>query len=231
MEEHHPPVVPRRRPRRRPARAALAGCARAIRSSTSRPSGDQRDEEGVEDAGVEASEGHGRASPPQQHQLRAEARAHGQQQPQLPGGGRWSARVSSRTRSTEVEERLPTSRRLLQVTSSAPGASSSDSCMASSTLGPPGWQTQEAMSARVRPWSARKASTSGRSFSRATTGHVGREDDLEAGLGDVPAHHPLGVRVEDRAGGDDRAARPARGRSLPGHHDGGGAVAEEARRR
>ena len=32
--------------------------------------------------------------------------------------------------------------------------------MASITFGPPGWHTQEPMSARVRPWSARNSSTS-----------------------------------------------------------------------
>jgi hypothetical protein len=90
--------------------------------------------------------------------------------PQLPGAGRWLSMVSARTSRTEVEERFPTSCRLRQVTSRAPSGSSSDSCRASSTLGPPGWQTHEEMSARVRPWSARKASTSRRRKSRTTWG-------------------------------------------------------------
>ena len=58
-----------------------------------------------------------RGSPAQQHQLRAEAGAHGEQQ--APGARRRAVVgpcVSARTSSTEVDERLPTSRRLRQVT-------------------------------------------------------------------------------------------------------------------
>ena len=58
--------------------------------------------------------------------------------PTLVFHGRRDAMVSSSASSTEVEERFPTSRRLRQVTSSAPSGSSSVSCIASSTFGPPG---------------------------------------------------------------------------------------------
>ena len=44
--------------------------------------------------------------------------------PGVPAAGRWSFMVSSSTSSTEVDERLPTSRRLFQVSSSAPSGSS-----------------------------------------------------------------------------------------------------------
>ena len=45
-----------------------------------------------------------------------------------------------------------------------------------------------------------------------TSATLGGEHDPEAAAADVPAHHPLGVRVEAAAGGDDArsGARPER---------------------
>ena len=95
----------------------------------------------------------------------------------LPGGGRWLASVSRSTSRTDADERLPTSARLFQVGASASRGRASAEAIASSTLGPPGWQTQEATSARARPRSARKASTS-RARKRSTTSGTSADNTI-----------------------------------------------------
>ena len=64
-------------------------------------------------------------------------------------------------------------------------------------------------------------------------GDVGREDDLEAEVADVPAHDVLGVAIEGGAGVEDLRAGAgavffAERCFAAGDDDGGGAVAEEA---
>ena len=84
---------------------------------------------------------------------------------------------------------------------------------ACSTFGPPVWAIQWRMSLASRPCSARKASTSAADMAADHLRHLGAEHDFEARVDHVPAHHPLGVRVEDA----ERVARtrgaPASGRS------------------
>ena len=64
-------------------------------------------------------------------------------------------------------------------------------------------------------------------------GDVGREDDAEAGITDIPAHDVLGVAVEGAAGGEDIWGAGGRFWQLDvvsGEHDRGAAIAEEAGR-
>ena len=78
----------------------------------------------------------------------------------FPGAGGRSRSVSSSTWSTDADDRLPTAASDSQVSRTASRGISSAVSSASITFGPPGWQTHQPMSARVRPWSARNSSTS-----------------------------------------------------------------------
>ena len=122
------------------------------------------------------------ASPPQQHQLGAEARTHRQQQPPgSPGRAVRSAQGVARARAaptptTGCRPRPASARSRRGAVRSSPSASA----IASSTFGPPGCATQAPMSADVRPWSARKPRTSSPRYRSHQVGDLGGQHDPEA---------------------------------------------------
>src|SRR5262245_51167248 len=118
--------------------------------------------------------------------------------PRLPGGGRRSASVSASTKSTEALERFPTSRRLRQLSASASRGTSSASSKASSSRGPPGWQTKVATSASERA-AAGQELVHVLADPECQARHVAGEHHAKALAPDLPAHRTLGSGVEDRA--------------------------------
>src|SRR5438270_1065766 len=68
--------------------------------------------------------------------------------PSVPGAGRRRFITSSNTTSTDADDKLPVLRRQSQDASSSPFFKPSESCIASSTFGPPVWSTQLPMSPR-----------------------------------------------------------------------------------
>ena len=155
--------------------------------------------------------------------------------PYSPGDGVAWRITSSRTSSTEVDERLPTSRSDRQLVSRAARGTDSASSTASRTLGPPGCAIHAAMSRRASPRLLEEHVHVRREVLEHHLGDVGRQHHLEPALGDAPPHHGFGVRVEDRLAGEHtragmRKPRACRGACCAGHDRRGSPVAEEARR-
>ena len=171
----------------------------------------------------------GRASPLQQHQLAAEARAHRQKTPYVPRARRPRSSRSAATKSTDADERLPISRSELHERGSASAGSSSAPPSRCSTLGPPVWAIQWRTSARARGRARRgSASTASRRWSATRSGIPPPRTTWKPPFRDLPAHHLLGVGEEERARGEDARARGAAAGAAREHHR-RRAVAEERR--
>ena len=151
--------------------------------------------------------------------------------PDRRGAARPTSTRSPRTKSTEAEERFPTSSSDRQERSSAPSGRPSADWKASSTLGPPVWAIQWRTSARAEPLRGQERVDVPADVLAGDAGDLGREHHLEAGVAEVPAHDPLGVGVEGATGWPRRAGRraPFTDACTTGEHHRRRAVAEDAR--
>ena len=133
-----------------------------------------------------------------------------------PASGGGCASVSASTCRTDADERLPTSASDAQVSVAAPRpAGRAPAAIASSTFGPPGWATQRVDVRGLEVVPPRKSSRSSPRLLPRPRRRRWREHDAEAAAADVPAHDPLGVRVEPaararRTRGAGQAERAAR---------------------
>ena len=136
--------------------------------------------------------------------------------PTSPGRASLASRKSPSTNSTEADERFPTSRSERQERSSAAGGSPSARPERLDHLRPAGVGDPVADVPAREPVLGEEGVHVAADARLDHLRHLRGEDHLEAGVDDVPAHHPLGVRVEDGAGRDDaRRRRAVRARRRP----------------
>ncbi len=208
VQHHHERVVPAARSRRPPRSRLQAALRLETTSSASRSSADQGDQDGEGDQAGHRTRPRSRGAAPARSRSRGPSPS---ARRRYPGRGRPVAQgvledVQHRGRRQVADpgQRLPGEPRPRRAAARAPPA------MASITLGPPGWQTHQPMSARVRPWSARKlVDVVAAGSARPASGTSASSTIRSPVAVDVEAHGALGVGVEPAAGGEhlDRAGR------------------------